>query len=143
MTYQPDQPPHPYFTPARGTPTTRTYPPFPTARAARCLLDPWTAVPMVKRAEIGDAYLGAPAIRCEIGYCRAFFADPGALSTHGVWRAAHTAGWQRDWIGRYACPPCVQGNRSYRPDPSALPVPYDAGAAMASMAAATRKGAAA
>jgi hypothetical protein len=60
-----------------------------------------------ERAVIGNG-LRIPAVWCEFGSCIGRFADTAALGHADVTARAIAAGWQRDALGRMACPVCVQ-----------------------------------
>jgi len=93
-------------------------------------LDPAVPVWLTGRPRIGDAYLGAPAVRCEMPACR--IVHRGGFNTGACWRAALAAGWRLDWIGRRACPRCQQNRPVFWRPPATpdLPVVWDADAAV-------------
>jgi len=65
-----------------------------------------------ERAVIGND-LRVPAIWCEFGSCIGRYADTAALGQADVTTRAIAAGWQRDALGRMACPVCVQQDATF------------------------------
>jgi hypothetical protein len=61
------------------------------------------------RAVIGDQ-LRPPIMRCEMGSCISWHADPAALGEADTRARAIGAGWRIDALGRLACPRCQQTN---------------------------------
>jgi hypothetical protein len=61
------------------------------------------------RAVIGDQ-LRLPIMRCEMGSCISWHADPAALGEADTRARAIGAGWRIDALGRLACPRCQQTN---------------------------------
>ena len=58
---------------------------------------------MTERAVIGDQ-LRMPVMRCEMGSCISWHADPAALGEADTRARAIGAGWRIDALGRLACP---------------------------------------
>lgn len=75
------------------------------------------------RAVIGDQ-LRLPTMRCEMGSCRSWHADPAALGEADARARAIAAGWRIDAVGRLACPRCQQRDPgSWAARPVAAPDP--------------------
>jgi len=104
-------------------------PPWP-RREHHNELDPQTPVWLTERPAIGDAYLGEPAVRCEMAACR--IVHRGGFSARQCWLAALAAGWRLDWVGRRACPRCQQNRPAFWRPPATgnLPAVWDRRAAL-------------
>ena len=89
---------------------------------------------ITERAVIGDQ-LRMPVMRCEMGSCISWHADPAALGEADTRARAISAGWRIDALGRLACPRCQQTDPGFW---AARPVvPWDRYMAIARAARAT------
>ena len=89
---------------------------------------------MTERAVIGDQ-LRMPVMRCEMGSCISWHADPAALGEADTRARAIGAGWRIDALGRLACPRCQQTDPGFWA--SRPVVPWDRYMAIARAARAT------